>query len=145
MKKIGDIIQLATKAGYFKIFTKAIAETGLQETLKESGPFTVFAPTDQAFAKLPGSALEDLLRQENTEKLRSLLKNHIVSGKYTAADLDRLERAKTLKGEEIRLDGRAGLWINDAEVLIADIEASNGILHAIDTVLIPQTRTATAS
>jgi uncharacterized surface protein with fasciclin (FAS1) repeats len=137
MKPNHDIIEAATNAGKFQVFIGAVAETGLGESLKEPGPYTIFAPTDEAFAKVPKAKMDKLLRPENKGALELLLKNHIVFGDLMADELKRLDIAKTAKGEDVRIDSRDGLRVRDALVLLPDIEASNGVLHGIDTVLIP--------
>lgn len=117
---------------------------GLEEALKDMGPYTVFAPTDQAFAKIPGNKLDDLLKPENKEKLQLLLRNHIVPGKLAAGELKALDQIKTAQGQALKVESRAGLWINQARVVSPDLEASNGVLHGIDTVLMPQSFEAAA-
>ncbi len=144
MKQNYDVIETAKKTGGFGVFTGAIAKAGLEETLKDTGPYTLFAPTDQAFAKIPKNKLDDLLKPENQERLQMLLRNHIVSGKLTAGELKTLGDTKSAKGEQLKIESREGLWINQAKVVSADLEASNGVLHGIDTVLMPQTQVATA-
>ena len=145
MKENYDIIETATKAGNFQVFTKALVDAGFKESLKDKGAYTVFAPTDDAFAKVPKAKLDDLLRPENRESLQLLLRNHIVLGKLMATELMRLDKTKTAKGEEMRIDSRDGLRIQDARILLPDLEASNGVLHGIDTVLMPETKAATAA
>ena len=144
MKEKYDIFETATKAGSFQIFTKALAEVGLKESLKEKGPYTVFAPTDQAFARLPAAKLDDLLKPENRETLQLLLSNHIVPGKLMASELMKLDKTWTTMGAEVRIESRPGLRINEASILLPDLEASNGVLHGIDTVLVPHTQVARA-
>jgi uncharacterized surface protein with fasciclin (FAS1) repeats len=144
MKQNYDVIETAKKSGGFGVFTGAIAEAGLEEALKDMGPYTIFAPTDQAFAKLPRNKLDELLKPENKERLQTVLRNHIVPGKLSANELKTLSETKSAKGEELKIDSRAGLWINQARVVSPDLEASNGVLHGIDTVLMPQTQVATA-
>ena len=144
MKQNHDVMETAKKSGGFQIFTKAIANAGLEEALKEMGPYTIFAPTDQAFAKIPKNKLDDLLKPENKKRLQTLLRNHIVPGKLTANKLKTLSETKSAKGEELKIEAREGLWINQSRVVSPDLEASNGVLHGIDTVLMPQTQVATA-
>ena len=136
MKKRDDIIETAVRAGNFQVFTTALAESGMWETLKETGPYTIFAPTDQAFARLPKEKLDHLA--EDKDSLSLLLRNHIVLGKLMTGDLLRLEKTKTAKGDELTIEGRDGLWLNHAKVLSADLEASNGVVHGIDSVLLPE-------
>jgi uncharacterized surface protein with fasciclin (FAS1) repeats len=144
MKQNYDVIETAKKSGGFQVFTEAIATAGLEEALKEMGPYTIFAPTDQAFAKIPKSQLDDLLKPENKETLQLLLRNHIVPGKLVADELKTLDKTKTAQGENLEIDARGGIWINEAKVVSPDLEASNGVLHGIDTVLFRQTKVATA-
>lgn len=144
MKQNYDVIETAKKSGGFKVFTGAVAEAGLEEALKEMGPYTIFAPTDQAFAKVPKTKLDDLMKPENKEKLQLLLKNHIVPGRLAVDELKNLEKTKTTQGQELKIDSRAGLWINEAKLVTPDLEASNGMLHGIDTVLMPQSFQAAA-
>jgi uncharacterized surface protein with fasciclin (FAS1) repeats len=116
----------------------ALQAAGLADTLKGKGPFTVFAPTDEAFNKLPAGTVESLLKPENKEKLRAILLYHVVAGDVTAAQAMKLSSAKTLSGQELKLTVVGGtVMVNDARVVKADIVASNGVIHVIDTVLIP--------
>ena len=128
-----DIIDTAVKAGSFKTLAAALGAADLIETLKGQGPFTVFAPTDEAFAKLPAGTVEDLLKPENKEKLIQILTYHVVSGKVMASDLLKLSAAKTVNGQPVQI----GLRVNDAAVVQADIKASNGVIHVIDQVILP--------
>ena|SRR5688572_24448345 len=144
MKQNYDVIETAKKSGAFQVFTMAMAEAGLEETLKEMGPYTIFAPTDKAFAKIPKHELDDLLRPENKERLQLLLRNHIVPGKLAASELKTLDKTRTAQGQQLKIESRAGLWINEAKVVSPDLEASNGVLHGIDTVLMPQSYEAAA-
>ena len=132
-----DIIDTAVKAGNFGTLAAALAAAGLIETLKGAGPFTVFAPTDAAFAKVPQATIAELLKPENKAKLTAILTYHVVAGNVRAADVVKLKTAKTVQGQEVRIDTTNGVQINDAKVLTSDIEASNGTIHVIDTVLIP--------
>ena len=145
MKQNYDVIETAKKSGGFQVFTGAVANAGLEEALKEMGPYTIFAPTDQAFAKIPKNKLDDLLKPENKATLQLLLRNHIVPGKLVADELKTLDKTKTAQGENLKIDSRGGLWINEAKVVSPDLEASNGVLHGIDTVLMPKTFEATAA
>ena len=138
-----DIIDTAVKAGNFGTLAKALTTAGLIETLKGAGPFTVFAPTDEAFAKLPPATIAELLRPENKQELTAILKYHVVAGNVKAVDVAKLKTANTVQGQELRIDTTNGVKINDANVVKADIEASNGTIHVIDTVLLPKA-TATA-
>jgi len=135
-----DIVDTAIAAGQFKTLAAALDGAGLVATLKGQGPFTVFAPTDAAFAKLPAGTVDDLLRPENKAKLAAILTYHVVPGRVTAADVARLKEAKTVNGEtvDVRADG-GSVMINDAKVTAADVAASNGVIHVIDTVILPPT------
>jgi uncharacterized surface protein with fasciclin (FAS1) repeats len=133
-----DIVDTAVSAGSFKTLTTAIAAAGLVETLKGKGPFTVFAPTDEAFAKLPAGTLESLLKPANKQKLTAILTYHVVAGNVKAADVVKLSSAKTLNGKLITIKTAGGkVLINGATVVKADIAATNGTIHVIDTVLMP--------
>lgn len=131
-----DIVDTAVKAGSFKTLVTAVKAAGLVEALKGDGPFTVFAPTDEAFAKVPKDVLEGLLADK--EKLAAVLKYHVVSGKVMAADVVKLDSAKTLQGSTVAIDATAGVKVNGAKVVKADIKCKNGVIHVIDTVLIPK-------
>jgi transforming growth factor-beta-induced protein len=135
-----DIVEVAVAAGNFKTLAAALEAAGLVETLKGEGPFTVFAPTDEAFAKLDKALLDDLLKPENKDTLVAILTYHVVPGKVTAADVVKLTSAKTVQGEEItiKVDGNT-VMVNDAKVTQTDIAASNGVIHVIDTVILPPT------
>lgn len=141
------IPQVAKTAGQFTTLLAAVDAAGLTETLLGRGPFTLFAPTDEAFAKLPGGTVQELLRPENREKLRTILSYHVIAGRVTAAQARSVSRAATVAGSDVRISQRNDeLRINDATVRIADVPASNGIIHVIDRVLIPSThRNAGAS
>jgi uncharacterized surface protein with fasciclin (FAS1) repeats len=130
-----DIVDTAVAAGSFNTLVAAVQAAGLVETLKGDGPFTVFAPTDEAFAKLPAGTVEALLQDK--AKLRAILTYHVVPGKVTAEDVVKITSAKTVAGESVKIDTSSGVMINDATVVKADIMASNGVIHVIDTVLIP--------
>jgi len=133
-----DIVDTAVKAGSFKTLVAAVKAAGLVEALKGKGPFTVFAPTDEAFAKLPAGTVENLLKPENKDQLTAILTYHVVSGKVLASDVIKLESAKTLLGQSIKIDASNGVKINDAHVVKADIECGNGVIHVIDAVLLPK-------
>jgi uncharacterized surface protein with fasciclin (FAS1) repeats len=134
-----DIVDTAVGAGTFKTLVAAVTAAGLVETLKGTGPFTVFAPSDDAFAKLPKGTVEDLLKPENKAKLASVLTYHVLSSKVMAADIaGKKMNAKTVQGSEIAVDATSGVKINDATVVTADIAATNGVIHVIDTVLLPK-------
>jgi uncharacterized surface protein with fasciclin (FAS1) repeats len=133
--KKADIVDTAVAAGSFNTLVTAIQTAGLVETLKGDGPFTVFAPTDEAFAKLPEGTVESLLQDK--EKLAAILKYHVVSGKVMAKDVVKLQSVDTVSGKSVKVDTAGGVKINNANVVKTDIVASNGIIHVIDTVLIP--------
>lgn len=130
-----DLIETAVSAGQFTTLAKALGEAGLIETLKGDGPFTVFAPTDDAFAKLPKGTLESLLADK--AKLTSILTYHVVAGRVNAADVSKVTSAKTVQGQSVAVDAKSGVKINSANVVIADIGATNGVIHVIDQVLLP--------
>jgi len=133
-----DIVDTAVAAGQFKTLATALTAAGLVDTLKGPGPFTVFAPTDAAFAKLPEGTVASLLKPENKEKLTAILTYHVVAGKAMAKDVMGLSEVKTVNGKELPLkvvDGK--VMVGDATVTKADIVASNGVIHVIDTVLMP--------
>lgn len=140
-----DIVQTAIAAGKFNTLAKALTAAGLVETLQGAGPFTVFAPTDDAFAKLPAETLSDLLKPENKQKLTDILTYHVVSGRVTAADVTSLTEADTVNGQQLKIDTTSGVKINDATVTTADVEASNGVIHIIDTVLLPPAAAAASN
>ncbi len=134
-----DIVDTAVAAGQFTTLAKALQAAGLVDTLKGKGPFTVFAPTDDAFAKLPSGALDDLLKPENKEKLKAVLLYHVVAGKVPAAKVMKMKSAKTVNGQEVTISTSGGkVMVNDATVVKADVMASNGVIHVIDTVLMPK-------
>jgi uncharacterized surface protein with fasciclin (FAS1) repeats len=134
----GDIVAVASGAGNFKTLVAAVKAAGLVETLQGKGPFTVFAPTDDAFAKLPKDTLDDLLKPENKEKLAGILTYHVIAGKVMAADVKTMS-AKTVNGKELNIKVEDGkVTVNDANVVKTDIAASNGVIHVIDTVLLPK-------
>ena len=134
-----DIVDTAVAAGSFKTLTTALNAAGLVETLKGRGPFTVFAPTDEAFAKLPAGTVESLLKPENKQKLTSILTYHVVAGNVKAADVVKLSSAKTLNGQSVMIKTLGGkVFINGATVVKADIATTNGTIHVIDTVLLPK-------
>lgn len=133
-----DIVDTAI-AGKFNTLVAAVKAAGLVDTLKGAGPFTVFAPTDAAFAKLPAGTLEDLLKPENKTKLQAILTYHVVAGKVMAKDAVKLNSAKSVEGREIAIKTMNGrVMVNNAEVTKADIRASNGVIHVIDTVILPE-------
>lgn len=133
-----DIVDTAVSAGSFNTLVAAVKAADLVDTLKGEGPFTVFAPTDEAFAKLPAGTVEDLLKPENKEKLQAILLYHVVPGKVMAADVVNVTSAKTANDMDLKVmvDGNV-VKINEAQVVQTDIMTSNGVIHVIDTVLIP--------
>ena len=134
-----DIVDTAVKAGSFDTLVTAVKAAGLVSTLKGKGPFTVFAPTDDAFAKLPKGTVENLLKPENKSKLVSILTYHVVSGKVMSKDIaGKAMKAKSVQGAEISIDATKDVMIDKAKVVKADIEASNGVIHVIDSVIVPQ-------
>ncbi len=134
-----DIVDTAVAAGQFKTLAAALKAAGLVETLKSGGPFTVFAPTDEAFAKLPKGTVEELLKPENKAKLTAILTYHVVAGKVTAADVVKVKDAKTVQGGSIKVNAAGGkVMIDSANVVKADIGASNGVIHVVDSVLMPK-------
>ena len=135
-----DIVETAVSAGSFKTLVAALSAAGLADTLKGPGPFTVFAPTDAAFAKLPDGTVEMLLKPENKAKLVDILTYHVVAGKVEAAQAMKMDKATALDKKDIKLMVKdESLYLNDAKVTKADIAASNGVIHVIDTVLMPPT------
>ncbi len=132
---MADVIDTAVNAGSFSTLVTAIKAAGLVETLKGAGPFTVFAPTDEAFAKLPEGTVEGLLK--DLPKLKKILTYHVVSGKVMAAEVVKMKSAKTVEGSNVKIDASNGVKVNDSTVTTADVAADNGVIHIIDTVLLP--------
>ena len=134
-----DIVDTAASAGSFKTLVAAIEAAGLAETLKGPGPFTVFAPTDEAFAKLPAGTVETLLKPETKEKLVQILTYHVVPGKVMSGDVaGKSTEAKTVEGTMLQVDAKDGaVMVDEARVVQADIAADNGVIHVIDTVVMP--------
>lgn len=134
-----DIVDTAVAAGSFKTLAAALQAAGLVDTLKGEGPFTVFAPTDEAFAKLPAGTVDDLLKPENKEKLKKVLTYHVVPGKVTAEQAAKTPSAKTVQGSDLTLKSEGGaVMVNGAKVTQADIACSNGVIHVIDAVVLPK-------
>ena len=132
-----DIVGVAAGAGTFNTLVAAVKAAGLVETLQGAGPFTVFAPTDEAFAKLPAGTVESLLLPENKQKLISILTYHVLAGKVMASDVKTMQ-AKTVNGAELAITvGSGGVLVNNAKVVATDVAASNGVIHVIDTVVLP--------
>ncbi len=134
-KQMADIVDTAVKAGSFNTLVAAVKAAGLVDTLKGAGPYTVFAPNDAAFAKLPAGTVDALLK--DIPKLKKILTYHVVAGKVTAADVSKLKSAKTVEGSDVKIDISNGVKINDSKVTTADVAADNGVIHIIDTVLMP--------
>jgi len=133
-----DIVDTAVAAGNFKTLAAALKAADLIETLKGKGPFTVFAPTDKAFGKLPKGTVEELLKPENKEKLTSILTYHVVPGRVMAADVVKLSKAKTVQGSNVKIRVKDGkVYLDKALVTATDIKAVNGVIHVIDSVILP--------
>ncbi len=133
-----DIVEVATSAGSFTTLVTALKAAGLVETLQGKGPFTVFAPTDEAFAKLPAATLEDLLKPENKEKLKAILTYHVVAGRVMASDVAGISSAETVQGQSLTVSVQNGApMVDNAKIIQTDIAASNGVIHVIDSVVIP--------
>ncbi|GAB4228298.1 MAG: fasciclin domain-containing protein [Stanieria sp.] len=130
-----DIVDTAINAGSFNTLVAAVKAAGLVETLKGKGPFTLFAPNDEAFAKLPEGTVDGLLK--DIPQLKKILTYHVVSGKVMAADVAKMKSAKTVEGSNVKIDAAKGVKINNASVSTADVTADNGVIHIIDTVLMP--------
>ncbi|UCF19882.1 MAG: fasciclin domain-containing protein [Gemmatimonadota bacterium] len=134
-----DIVDTAIGAGSFETLVAAVQAADLVETLKGEGPFTVFAPTDDAFAKLPAGTVDELLKPENKSKLQAILAYHVVSGKYMAGDVVGMSDAKTVQGGKVMFKVKDGTaYINDAKIVKTDIATSNGVIHVIDKVILPE-------
>jgi uncharacterized surface protein with fasciclin (FAS1) repeats len=132
---MSNIVETAIANGNFKTLVTAVKEAELVETLSGPGPFTVFAPTDQAFAKLPPGTVEELLRDK--AKLKSILTYHVVAGKHMAADVSKLHSLKTVQGQELKIQNESGVTVDEAAVVRADIVTDNGVIHVIDSVVLP--------
>ncbi|NEQ25016.1 MAG: fasciclin domain-containing protein [Microcoleus sp. SIO2G3] len=130
-----DIVDTAVNAGSFNTLVAAVKAAGLVDTLKGAGPFTVFAPTDEAFAKLPDGTVDALLK--DIPKLKQILTYHVVSGKVMAADVVKLKSATTVEGSDVKIDASNGVKVNDSTVTTPDVATDNGVIHIIDTVLLP--------
>jgi len=135
---MADIVATAVGAGSFSTLVAAVKAAGLVETLQGPGPFTVFAPTDDAFAKLPAGTVETLLKPENKDKLVGVLTYHVVAGKVMAADVVKLTEAGTVQGQKVRIDASNGVKVDGANVVTTDIECDNGVIHVIDAVILPK-------
>ena len=130
-----DIVDTAVNAGSFETLVAAVKAAGLVDTLKGKGPFTLFAPNDEAFAKLPKGTVDGLLK--DIPQLKKILTYHVVAGKVMAADVAKMKSAKTVEGSDVKIDARKGVKVNNATVSSADVAADNGVIHIIDTVLMP--------
>lgn len=139
MQRKSDIVETALAANNFSTLATALGAAGLIETLKSEGPFTVFAPTDAAFAKVPQQTLKDLLRPENKKRLAAILTYHVVPGKVASQEVVAMNSATTLHGQPLNISRHDGVKINEAKVIVTDIEATNGVIHIIDRVLMPST------
>ncbi|MCC5885883.1 MAG: fasciclin domain-containing protein [Gammaproteobacteria bacterium] len=138
-RQTADIVDTAVAAGQFETLVAAVQAAGLVDTLKGEGPFTVFAPTDEAFANLPAGTVESLLQPENIDQLRAVLTYHVVAGKVMAADVVELDSATTVQGSDVTISTMGGgVMIDHANVVQADIETSNGVIHVIDSVILPR-------
>jgi uncharacterized surface protein with fasciclin (FAS1) repeats len=136
--KAADIVDTAVSAGQFKTLVAAVTAAGLVDTLKGEGPFTVFAPTDEAFAALPEGTVESLLKPENKSNLVAILTYHVLPGKVMSADIaGKTLSVATVQGGKVSINAMSGVMINDANVVTADIAASNGVIHVIDKVILP--------
>jgi uncharacterized surface protein with fasciclin (FAS1) repeats len=137
--KSKDIVDTAVSAGSFNTLVAAVKAADLVDTLKGEGPFTVFAPTDEAFAKLPEGTLKNLLKPENKEKLQAILTYHVVPGKVMAKDVAGISMAKTVNGETFKISMKDGsVYVDNAKVLKTDIKCKNGVIHVIDSVILPK-------
>lgn len=138
LARAGDIVDTAVSAGSFKTLVAAVKAAGLVDTLKGSGPFTVFAPTDAAFAKLPAGTVESLLKPENKAKLAAILTYHVIPGKVMSSDIAGKQlKVATVQGDDVSINAMKGVAVNGANVVKADISATNGVIHVIDTVILP--------
>jgi uncharacterized surface protein with fasciclin (FAS1) repeats len=141
MRKKFDLIETALAANNFSTLATALGAAGLIETLKGEGPFTVFAPTDAAFAKVPQQTLDDLLQPENQQRLAAILNYHVMAGKVTSHEVIAMNSATTLQGQTLHISKQDGVKINEAKVIVTDVEATNGVIHVIDSVLMPAMNT----
>lgn len=137
--KAADIVDTAVSAGSFETLVAAVQAAGLVDTLKGEGPFTVFAPTDEAFAKLPEGTVEGLLKPENKDQLVAVLTYHVVPGKVMSGDIaGKMMDVATVQGGKLKVDATDGVKVDNANVVTPDIETSNGVIHVIDAVVLPQ-------
>ena len=137
MYRKSDIVETALAVNNFTVLARALSAAGLLETLKGNGPFTVFAPTDAAFAKVPPQTLYELLQPENKQRLADILAYHVVPGKVTSNEVIASSSATTLNGQKVNISKNDGVKINQAKVIITGVEATNGVIHIIDSVLMP--------
>ena len=137
MRGRADIVETALAAKNFSTLATALGAAGLIDILKGDGPFTVFAPTDSAFAKVPRQTLDDLLQPENREQLAAILSYHVVPGRVTSREVFSMNWATTLRGQKLKISKADDVKINEAKVVVTDVEASNGVIHVIDSVLMP--------
>jgi uncharacterized surface protein with fasciclin (FAS1) repeats len=137
MYRKSDIVETALAVNNFTVLARALSAAGLLETLKGNGPFTVFAPTDAAFAKVPPQTLYELLQPENKQRLADILAYHVVPGKVTSNEVIASSSATTLQGQKVNISKNDGVKINQAKVIITGVEATNGVIHIIDSVLMP--------
>ena len=142
MKEKYDLVETANQTGNFRLFLQALEAASLKDTLKETGPYTILAPVDDAFIELPQTRLHDLFKSENRDSLQSLLSNHIIAGNLPSRELKRHDELRSVNGEQLRIESRAGLWVNEAQIITPDVKASNGVIHGIHAVLMPQTQAA---
>ena len=139
MAKAANIVETAVAAGSFNTLVAAVQAAGLVETLSGDGPFTVFAPTDEAFAKLPEGTVESLLKPENKDQLVAVLTYHVIPGKVMSADIaGQMVKPTTVQGQSLSIDATDGVKVDNATVVTADIETDNGVIHVIDSVVLPQ-------
>jgi uncharacterized surface protein with fasciclin (FAS1) repeats len=137
MKELLDIVETALAARKFSTLAASLSAADLIDTLKGAGPFTVFAPTDEAFSRLPPQTVTELLQPENKARLKAILAYHVVARRVTTGQVIELKSVRTVHGQALRIDTENGVRINDANVIKADVEAANGIIHVIDSVLLP--------
>jgi len=133
-----NIVEIASENTDFSTLVAGVVAAGLADTLSGPGPFTVFAPTNEAFAKLPAGTLEELLKPENKEKLAAILTYHVVAGKVMSTDLSNGQKAATVNGQEVTITIGEGVQVDTATISAADLEASNGVIHVIDSVIMPK-------
>jgi uncharacterized surface protein with fasciclin (FAS1) repeats len=133
-----NIVETALAVNYFSTLTAALSAAGLLETLEGDGPFTVFAPTDAAFGKMPQQTLDELLQPENKNRLAAILAYHVVPGKVSSNQVTASSSATTLQGQTVNISKKDGVKINQAKLIITDVEATNGVIHVIDSVLMPE-------